>query len=306
MAIERTEQVWLDGKLIPFDQATVPILTHTLHYGLGVFEGIRAYECDDGRSAVFQLREHTERLYQSALIVDIEIPFPLDETERAILQTLRVNRLSEGYIRPLAFLGEGAMGLLPADNPVHLAIITWPWGAYLGEEGLEQGIRAKVSSYTRHHPNVSMTKSKTCGEYVNSILAKREVTRLGYDEAVMLDTQGFVAEGSGENIFIVRRGVLKTPPLSSVLAGITRASVIAIARDKGIEVVEQTFTRDEFYTADEAFMTGTAAELTPIRELDDRKVGDGTRGPVTKTLQTTFFDAVHGRERKYEGWLTYY
>ncbi len=306
MAIERTEQVWLDGKLIPFDQATVPILTHTLHYGLGVFEGIRAYECDDGRSAVFQLREHTERLYQSALIVDIEIPFPLDETERAILQTLRVNRLSEGYIRPLAFLGEGAMGLLPADNPVHLAIITWPWGAYLGEEGLEQGIRAKVSSYTRHHPNVSMTKSKTCGEYVNSILAKREVTRLGYDEAVMLDTQGFVAEGSGENIFIVRRGVLKTPPLSSVLAGITRASVIAIARDKGIEVVEQTFTRDEFYTADEAFMTGTAAELTPIRELDDRKIGDGTRGPVTKTLQTTFFDAVHGRERKYEGWLTYY
>ena len=306
MAIERTEQVWLDGKLIPFDQATVPILTHTLHYGLGVFEGIRAYECDDGRSAVFQLREHTERLYQSALIVDIEIPFPLDETERAILQTLRVNRLSEGYIRPLAFLGEGAMGLLPADNPVHLAIITWPWGAYLGEEGLEQGIRAKVSSYTRHHPNVSMTKSKTCGEYVNSILAKREVTRLGYDEAVMLDTQGFVAEGSGENIFIVRRGVLKTPPLSSVLAGITRASVIAIARDKGIEVVEQAFTRDEFYTADEAFMTGTAAELTPIRELDDRKVGDGTRGPVTKTLQTTFFDAVHGRERKYEDWLTYY
>jgi len=306
VAIERTEQVWLDGKLIPFDQATVPILTHTLHYGLGVFEGIRAYECDDGRSAVFQLREHTERLYQSALIVDIEIPFPLDETERAILQTLRVNRLSEGYIRPLAFLGEGAMGLLPADNPVHLAIITWPWGAYLGEEGLEQGIRAKVSSYTRHHPNVSMTKSKTCGEYVNSILAKREVTRLGYDEAVMLDTQGFVAEGSGENIFIVRRGVLKTPPLSSVLAGITRASVIAIARDKGIEVVEQTFTRDEFYTADEAFMTGTAAELTPIRELDDRKIGDGTRGPVTKTLQTTFFDAVHGRERKYEGWLTYY
>jgi branched-chain amino acid aminotransferase len=224
VAIERTEQVWLDGKLIPFDQATVPILTHTLHYGLGVFEGIRAYECDDGRSAVFQLREHTERLYQSARIVDIEIPFPLDETERAILQTLRVNRLSEGYIRPLAFLGEGAMGLLPADNPVHLAIITWPWGAYLGEEGLEQGIRAKVSSYTRHHPNVSMTKSKTCGEYVNSILAKREVTRLGYDEAVMLDTQGFVAEGSGENIFIVRRGVLKTPSLATSSTRPTRPS----------------------------------------------------------------------------------
>jgi branched-chain amino acid aminotransferase len=198
------------------------------------------------------------------------------------------------------------MGLLPADNPVHVAIITWPWGAYLGEEGLEQGIRTKVSSYTRHHPNVSMTKSKTCGDYVNSILAKREVTRLGYDEAVMLDTQGFVAEGSGENVFIVRRGVLKTPPLSSVLAGITRASVIRIALDKGIDIVEQPFTRDEFYSADEAFMTGTAAELTPVRELDDRTIGDGMRGPVTKTLQTTFFDAVRGRERKYESWLTYF
>jgi branched-chain amino acid aminotransferase len=306
VAVERTEQVWFDGKLIPFREATVPILTHTLHYGLGIFEGIRAYACDDGRSAVFQLREHVERLYQSARIVDIEIPFPLEETERAVLQTLRVNGLTEGYIRPIAFLGEGAMGLLPADNPVHVAIITWPWGAYLGEEGLERGIRAKVSSFTRHHPNVSMTKSKTCGEYVNSILAKREVTRLGYDEAVMLDTQGFVAEGSGENIFIVRRGELKTPPLSSVLAGITRASVIAIARDKGIEVVEQSFTRDEFYSADEAFMTGTAAELTPIRELDDRTIGEGTRGPITKTLQTTFFDAVRGRERKYEAWLTYF
>jgi branched-chain amino acid aminotransferase len=305
VAIERTDHVWFDGGLIPFDEAQVPILTHTLHYGLGIFEGIRAYQCEDGRSAVFQLREHVARLYRSARIVELDLPFSPQEIERAILETLRVNSLPEGYIRPIAFLGEGAMGLLPADNPVHVAIIVWPWGAYLGEEGLERGIRAKVSSYTRHHPNVSMTKSKTCGEYVNSILAKREVTRLGYDEAVLLDTQGFVAEGSGENIFIARRGLLKTPPLSTVLEGITRESVIRIAGDKGIEVVEQAFTRDEFYSADEAFMTGTAAELTPIRELDDRTIGEGTRGPITRTLQQTFFDAVHGREPKYESWLTY-
>jgi branched-chain amino acid aminotransferase len=202
------------------------------------------------------------------------------------------------------YLGAGAMGLLPKDNPTQVAIIVWPWGAYLGEEGLERGIRAKVSSYSRHHPNVSMTKSKTCGDYVNSILAKREVTRLGYDEAIMLDTTGLVAECSGENIFIVRRGRLLTPPLVSVLEGITRDSVIRIARDKGIEVVEQSITRDEVYCAEEMFLTGTAAEITPVREVDDRKIGAGSRGPVTKTIQTTFFDAVKGRDRKYESWLT--
>ncbi len=197
------------------------------------------------------------------------------------------------------------MGLLPADNPVRVAVIAWPWGAYLGEEALERGIRAKVSSYTRHHPNISMTKSKTCGAYVNSILAKREVTRQGYDEAIMLDTSGMVAEASGENLFMVRRGVLETPPLGAILEGITRDAVIRIARDKGIEVVERSFGRDELYGADEAFLTGTAAEITPIREVDDRTVGEGTRGPITKTIQSTFFDAVKGRERKYESWLTY-
>jgi branched-chain amino acid aminotransferase len=305
VAVQRTEQVWFDGRLVPYEQARLPLLTHSLHYGLGVFEGIRCYLCHDGRSAVFLLREHVERFFRSAHIVQLELRHGPEDLERAILETLRANRLAQGYIRPLAFLGEGAMGLLPADNPVHLAVIVWPWGAYLGEEGLERGIRAKVSSYTRHHPNVSMTKSKTTGDYVNSILAKREVTRLGYDEAVLLDAQGFVAEGSGENIFIVRRGVLKTPPLGGVLEGLTRASVITIARDKGIEVVEQPFTRDEFYGADEAFMTGTAAEVTPIRELDDRRIGSGARGPVTRTLQTTFFDAVRGREPKYAHWLTY-
>jgi branched-chain amino acid aminotransferase len=302
--VEKTDQIWLDGEFVPWADAQIHVLTHTLHYGLGVFEGIRAYRCDDGRSVVFRLREHVERLYRSAGIVELEMPLPLERIESAIVETLRRNALPEGYIRPLVFLGEGAMGLLPADNPVRVAIIVWPWGAYLGDEGLERGIRTKVSSFTRHHPNVTMTQSKTCGNYVNSILAKREVTRLGYDEAIMLDPNGLVAEGSGENVFIVRRGVLKTPPLGSVLDGITRDSIVQIARDKGIEVVEQGFTRDELYIAEEAFMTGTAAEVTPIREVDDHAIGSGSRGPITTTLQSTFFDAVKGRDRKYESWLS--
>ena len=302
--IEKTDQVWLDGEFVPWDEAKVPILTHTLHYGLGVFEGIRCYECDDGASAVFRLAEHLERLYNSAKIVELEIPFPRERISAAVLETLRVNRLAEGYIRPLVYLGEGAMGLLPTDNPVRVALVVWPWGAYLGTDGLENGIRAKVSSYSRHHPNVTMTKSKTCGDYVNSILAKREVTRLGYDEAIMLDTNGMVCEASGENIFIVRRGTLKTPPLGAVLEGITRDAVIRIARDKGIDVLEQNFTRDELYSADECFLTGTAAEVTPIREVDDRVIGCGSRGSITKTLQSTYFDAVRGLESKYDFWLT--
>jgi branched-chain amino acid aminotransferase len=304
VAVEKTERIWHNGALVAWDDANVHILTHTLHYGLGVFEGIRCYRGDDGTGSVFRLKEHVERLFGSARIVEIAMSHGRDEIEGAILDTLRANRMSEGYIRPLVYLGAGAMGLLPKDNPTQVAIIVWPWGAYLGDEGLERGIRAKVSSYTRHHPNVSLTKSKTCGDYVNSILAKREVTRMGYDEAVMLDTNGLVAECSGENIFIVRRGVLKTPPLVSVLEGITRDSVIRIARDKGIEVVEQSITRDEIYTADEMFLTGTAAEITPVRELDDRTIGAGARGPITKTIQSTFFDAVKGRDRKYESWLT--
>ncbi len=304
MGVEKTERIWHNGALVPWDAAQVHILTHTLHYGLGVFEGIRCYRADDGTSAVFRLREHVERLFHSAKIVEIAMPYTREAIETAIADTLRANRMSEGYIRPLVYLGAGAMGLLPKDNPPQVAIVVWPWGAYLGEEGLERGIRAKVSSYTRHHPNVSMTKSKTCGDYVNSILAKREVTRMGYDEAIMLDTNGLVSECSGENLFMVRRGVLKTPPLVSVLEGITRDSVIKIARDKGIEVVETSLTRDELYCADEVFLTGTAAELTPVREIDDREIGSGSRGPVTRTLQSTFFDAVKGRDRKYESWLT--
>ncbi len=299
----QTERVWLDGELVPWKDAQVHILTHTLHYGLGVFEGIRCYRCDDGRSAIFRLREHVTRLFDSAKIVQLEMDYTQPQIERAIAETLRANRMAEGYIRPLVFLGAGAMGLLPADNPVRVAIVVWPWGAYLGDEGLERGIRAKVSSFTRHHPNVSMTKSKTTGAYVNSILAKREVTRLGYDEAIMLDTAGFVSEASGENLFLVRHGVLKTPPLGSVLEGITRDAVIQIARDKGISVLEQPITRDELYSADEAFLTGTAAEVTPIREVDDRTIGAGSRGPITRTLQGAFFDIVKGRDSKYDGWL---
>ncbi len=305
MGVEKTEKVRSDGEFVPWDEARVPILTHTLHYGLGVFEGIRCYRTADGRSAVFRLREHVDRLFRSALIVELAMPFNREQIVEAILETLRVNRLPEGYVRPLVYLGDGAMGLLPTDNPVRVSIIVWPWGTYLGEESLERGIRAKVSSYTRHHPNVSMTKSKTCGDYVNSILAKREVTRLGYDEAIMLDTSGMVSEASGENVFIVRDGALKTPPLGSVLEGITRDSVIRIARDKGIDVIEQPLTRDEMYGADEAFLTGTAAEVTPIRELDDRPIGDATRGPVTKAIQGAYFDAVRCKGTKYESWLTW-
>lgn len=302
--VEKTEKVWLNGQLIPFDEARVPILTHTLHYGLGVFEGIRYYACDDGSSAVFRLSEHVARLFRSARIVEIKIPYSEQQIEDAILETIRVNKLPEGYVRPLVYLGEGAMGLLPADNPVEVALIVWPWGAYLGDEGITNGIRAKVSSYTRHHPNATMTKSKTCGDYVNSILAKREVTNMGYDEAILLDPTGLVSEASGENLFLAREGRIKTPPLYSVLEGITRDSVITIARDKGIEITEAGITRDELYSADEAFLTGTAAEVTPIREVDDRVIGSGTRGPLAQTLQGTYFDAVHGREAKYDSWLT--
>ena len=305
MAVEKTEQIWLDGEFVAWDAAQVHLLTHTLHYGLGAFEGIRCYQCADQRSAVFRLPEHLRRLCDSARILELELPYEAEALQSAVLDTLRVNGMSEGYIRPLIFLGEGAMGLLPVDNPVRVAVIVWPWGAYLGEENLEAGIRAKISSYSRHHVNAAMNKSKTCGDYVNSILAKREVTRQGYDEAIMLDTSGLVAEASGENLFVVRDGTLKTPPVASVLEGITRDAVLTIARDKGIPVSEQQLTRDELYTADEAFLTGTAAEVTPIREVDDRRIGTGRRGPVTATIQSTFFDAVHGRESKYESWLTY-
>jgi branched-chain amino acid aminotransferase len=299
------EKIWMDGRLVPWDDATVHVLTHTLHYGLGVFEGIRCYRSADGRSAIFRLTEHVRRLFESAHINLMRAPFEPERIEAAICETLRANQLAEGYIRPLVFIGHGAMGLNPGDNPVRVAIAVWPWGKYLGDDGMERGIRAKVSTFARHHVNAKMTKGKTCGDYVNSILAKREALLDGYDEAILLDTQGLVAEASGENLFTVRDGVLRTPPLPGVLGGITRDAVIELARDKGIRVVEAAITRDELYIADEVFLTGTAAEVTPIREVDRRQIGAGSRGPITKALQSAFFDVVTGRDRKRERWLTY-
>jgi branched-chain amino acid aminotransferase len=299
------EKIWMDGALVPWREANVHVLTHTLHYGLGVFEGIRCYRTEDGRSAVFRLPEHVRRLFESAHINLLQVPFSEDRVLEAILDTLRANRLEEGYIRPLVYIGAGAMGLNPGDNPIRLAIVVWPWGKYLGEEGMERGIRARVASFARHHVNAKMTKGKTCGDYVNSILAKREALLDGYDEAILLDSQGFVAEASGENVFLVRGGELRTPPLQAVLEGITRASLLEIARDRGIPVREMAITRDDLYVADELFLTGTAAEVTPIREVDHRGIGSGRRGPLTKALQDAFFGAVHGRDRKYERWLTY-
>jgi branched-chain amino acid aminotransferase len=305
MAKVTGEAIWLDGQFVAWDAARVHVLTHTLHYGLGVFEGIRCYQTADGRSAVFRLGEHLRRLYDSAHINLMKVPFERAQIEQACLETLRRNHLPAGYLRPLVFIGDGEMGLNPGGNAIRVAIIAWAWGKYLGEEGMQRGIRAKISTFSRHFVNAKMTKGKTCGDYVNSILAKREALLDGYDEAIMLDSTGLVSEASGENIFLVRDGVIATPTLNSVLGGITRSTVIELARDKGIPVEERAITRDELYTADEVFLTGTAAELTPIREIDRRQIGAGARGPIAATLQKAFFDVVSGREAKYERWLTY-
>jgi branched-chain amino acid aminotransferase len=305
MAKVTGEAIWLDGEFVAWDAARVHVLTHTLHYGLGVFEGIRCYQTADGRSAVFRLGEHLRRLYDSAHINLMKIPFERAKLEQACLETLRRNHLPAGYLRPLVFVGDGEMGLNPGGNAIRVAVIAWAWGKYLGEEGVERGIRAKISTFSRHFVNAKMTKGKTCGDYVNSILAKREALLDGYDEAIMLDSTGLVSEASGENIFLVRDGVIATPTLNSVLGGITRGTVIELARDKGIPVEERAITRDELYTADEVFLTGTAAAVTPIREIDRRAIAAGSRGPIAATLQKAFFDVVSGREAKYERWLTY-
>jgi branched-chain amino acid aminotransferase len=299
------KKIWLDGRFIDWDQAQVHVLTHSLHYGLGVFEGIRCYRTADDRSAVFRLPEHVRRLYDSTHINLLDIPYPPEVITEVILESLRQNDLAEGYIRPLVFLGDGAMGLNPSDNAIRVAVISWAWGKYLGEEGIARGIRAKVSTFARHHINAKMTNGKTCGDYVNSILAKREALMDGFHEAVMLDTQGFVAECTGENIFVVREGVIRTPPLATVLTGITRDTLIRLARDRGMQVLETPLTRDDLYIADEIFLTGTAAEVTPIREVDHRQIGAGKRGPIAEQLQTAFFDVVSGSDDRYQEWLTY-
>lgn len=303
--MEKTKYIWLDGKRVLWDEAQVHVLTHTLHYGLGVFEGIRCYESADGRPAIFRLREHIDRLYQSAHIVQLAIPYSKDEIIAATTGLLAANGMQSGYIRHLVFVGDGMMGLHPGKNAIRVAIAAWPWGAYLGAEGMAKGIRVKISSFVRHHVNAQMTKAKVAGAYVNSILAKREVVAMGYDEALMLDTEGYVSEASGENIFIVSGGVIKTTPLTSVLKGITRDCVLTIARELGYPVVEERFTRDELYVADEAFFTGTAAELTPIREVDDRTIGPGKPGPVTLAIQKRYFEAVKGEDPRHRDWLTF-
>lgn len=294
----------MDGNFVDWDEANVHILTHSLHYGLGVFEGIRCY--DTGRGpAIFRLREHVDRLFSSARIFLLDIPFSPEDIEQAIIETVKVNNIRECYIRPLVYIGYGAMGLFPKGNPIKVAISVWPWGTYLGEEGITKGIRIKTSSFIRGHVNSNMTRGKVCGYYVNSQLAKKEAISCGYDEALLLDTEGYVSEGSGENIFMVRRGLLKTTPLTSILEGITRDSIIKIAREEGITVAEERFTRDELYIAEEAFFTGTAAEVTPICEVDGRSIGGGVPGAITRRLQSIFFDVVKGVNKNYESWLTH-
>ena len=302
--MQETEWIWLDGSLVRWREAQVHVLTHALHYGLGVFEGIRCYECHDGRSAVFRLREHIERLFGSAHVLDLPMPFPRQKISDACLETVRANKLRECYLRPIAFMGDGEMGLA-ARPATRVAIAAWPWGAYLGDEGMQRGIRVKTSSFQRFHPNTLMTKAKATGHYVNSILAAREARTAGYDEALLLDVDGYVSEASGENIFIVSDGVVKTTPLPTVLGGITRQAVLTLLADLGIPAREERFTRDEVYLADEAFFTGTAAEVTPIRELDDRRVGAGARGELTRRLQDLFFAIVRGKEERYRSWLAY-
>ena len=304
--VEKLKSIWMDGKLVDWDDAQVHVLTHTLHYGLGAFEGIRSYELADGRSAVFRLREHVRRLADSCHIAQMQLPYAQDALAAACKETLAANGLKAGYIRPVAYIGAGVMGVHPQDNPVRVFIATWKWGAYLGEEALKKGIRAKISSYTRFQPNSIMTRAKLCGNYATGILAKREAKSLGFDEAIMLDSDGFCAEGSGENLFIVRDGRIKTTPLTCVLPGITRDTVLRLAQDAGLPVEEQRFSRDELYIADEAFFTGTAAEVTPIREVDGRAIGKGEPGPVVKRIQEAFFAVVQGRNPKYSGWLDPY
>lgn len=303
MSAAKDAKIWMNGKLVDRDDAKVSVLTHTLHYGVGVFEGIRCYKTDKG-PAVFRLKEHMQRLLDSAKIFMIDPKYTIDELMEATCQTIKANNLEACYIRPIVYLGDGGLGILVKDNyPVETAIAVWNWGAYLGEDGMNKGIKIRTSSFVRFNVNTTSTRSKTCGNYVPSVLAKREAVMSGCDEALFLDTDGYVAEGSGENVFIVKNNKIYTTPMTAILKGITRDSVMTIARDLGYELIEERFTKDDFYLADEAFFTGTAAEITPIRELDGRVIGKGSRGPVTEKIQKVFFDVVNGKNDKYSNWL---
>ena len=301
---DRDGFIWFNGKLVDWGDANIHVLTHSLHYGMAVFEGVRAYKTDQG-PAIFRLDEHTKRWFNSAKIFQMEMPYSKEELMQAQLEVVKANQLESCYLRPIAWIGSEKLGISPKGNQILVSIAAWQWGAYLGEDGLNKGIRVKTSSFSRHHVNVSLVRAKASGYYINSILANQEVTAHGYDEALLLDTDGYVSEGSGENVFIVRDGIIYTPDLASCLAGITRESIIKIAHDLGFEVREKRITRDEMYCSDEAFFTGTAAEVTPIRELDDRIIGNGGRGPVTEKIQNVFFDIVKGKNDKYRSWLTY-
>lgn len=301
---DRDGVIWYDGKMVPWREATTHVLSHSLHYGLAVFEGVRAYRTERG-TAIFRLREHTQRLLNSGKIYMMNIPYSIEQLMEAQLDVVRQNQLESCYLRPIAFYGSEKMGISTRGATVHVAIAAWPWGAYLGDDGLQNGIRVKTSSYARHHVNVTMPRAKVASTYANSILANLEVTREGYDEALLLDTQGFVAEGAGENLFVIKDGQIYEPEIASALTGITRDSVIRIAAEFGLTVSAKRLTRDDIYIADEAFFTGTAAEVTPIRELDQRTIGNGKRGPLTEKIQTRFFDIVNGRAPQYDTWLSF-
>ena len=301
---DRDGKIWMDGELVDWRDAKIHVLSHTLHYGCGAFEGVRAYDTVNG-TAIFRLQEHTERLFNSAKILRMKIPFPQEEVNEVQRTVVRENNLKSGYIRPLTWIGSQKLGVSPKGNQIHLMVAAWTWGAYLGEDGMKRGIRVKTSSYTRHHVNITMTQAKAVSNYTNSILANMEALDDGYDEALLLDASGFVSEGAGENLFIIKGGVIYTPDLSAgALNGITRNTVFHIAKDLGLEIVQKRITRDEIYIADEAFFTGTAAEVTPIRELDRIEIGAGSRGPITEKIQSAFFDIVNGRNAKYAHWLT--
>ena len=299
------ENIWLDGKLVPWKDATVHLIAHVLHYGYGAFEGIRSYKTADGRAAIFRLDAHLRRLADSMKILHVPMPYTTEQLTAACADVLRANKLQEAYLRPLAYVGPGALGFGSMGNPTNVAVLMWEWGAYLGAEGMQHGIRAKVSSFPRHHVGVGMVKAKVIGQYVNAILAKREVTMLGFDEAILLDVDGYVCEASGQNLFIARDGVVKTAPVSSsILPGITRETIITLCREASIPVIEERFTRDEMYVADEVFLTGTASEVTPVREIDQRPVGTGKPGPISKQMQERYLSIVRGADPAHRDWLT--
>jgi len=301
---DRDGLIWLDGEMVPWRDAKTHVLTHTLHYGMGVFEGVRAYHAEKG-TAIFRLQDHTDRLFRSAHILRMNMPFDKETINQACLDVVKENNLDSAYLRPMCFYGSEGMGLRADNLKTHVMVAAWEWGAYMGQEALENGIRVRTSSFTRHHVNITMCKAKANGNYMNSMMALQEALECGYDEALLLDVEGFVAEGSGENIFVIRNGVIYTPDLTSALEGITRETIMHLAAEIGVEVKEKRITRDEVYVADEAFFCGTAAEVTPIRELDGRVIGSGTRGPISEKLQTMYFDQVHGRRSENPEWLAY-